>query len=79
MKVEFIIYRVMNDGFEDLIWNGNSLFGYLKWIRRTKETKNKVSYILVRGLWMPNHLTAINIKLIHSVEALQSKKEKGEQ
>lgn len=71
MKIEYYIYRVMSDGFEDLSWNGNSLIGYIRWLRQTKDVKNKISNILIRGLWMPKHLTAVSIRIVHSAEAIK--------
>lgn len=63
MKIEYYLYRKMSDGFEDLTWNGNSFFGYIKWLFRTRKTPNRTSTILIRGLWQPRHLTAIKIDL----------------
>lgn len=63
MKIEYYIYRKMSDGFEDLVWNGNSLFTYLKYLFDSRKKTDIVSTILIRGLWQPKYLTAINIHL----------------
>lgn len=62
MKIEYYLYRKMSDGFEDLVWNGNSLFQYLKYLLKDRKKTDRVSTILIRGLWKPKHLTAINYK-----------------
>lgn len=63
MKIEYYLFNKMSDGFEDLIWNGNSVFSYIKWLFRTKNRKNRTSTVLVCGLWRPRHLTAIKINM----------------
>ena len=62
MKIEYHIYKKMSDGFEDLLWNDNNLFSYIKWMYKTKGRKDRTISILIRGLWKPKHLTAIQIK-----------------
>lgn len=63
MKIEYYLYRKMSDGFEDLVWNGNSLFQYLKHLLEDRRKTDRVSTVLIRGLWKPKHLTAINIHI----------------
>lgn len=63
MKIEYYLYRKMSDGFEDLVWNGNSLFQYLKHLLKDRKKADRVSTILIRGLWQPKYLTAIDIHL----------------